>query len=497
MNPLPALDRRRAGVLLHPTSLPGGGDLGADAFRFVDFLAQSGFSVWQMLPLGPTHHDGSPYHSLSLHAGNPMLISLERLVEWGWLDSGGASDAHGTPAFRLDRLGHAYQLFTQRAPESDQKAFEQFVNAEAYWLEDYALYRVLRQEFSGLAWSQWPAPLRDRDPETLAATRIRLMDEIVRVCFEQFVFARQWRALREHAAARGVRLFGDVPIFVAHDSVDVWTGREYFLLDADGRPTVVAGVPPDYFSKDGQRWGNPLYRWERMQRNGFRWWIERLTTEFRRFDLLRIDHFRGFEAYWEIPAAEATAVNGRWVKAPGATLFDTLKAHFGVLPLVAEDLGQITPEVYALRDRYGFPGMKILQFAFDSGPDNPYLPHNHEVMSVVYTGTHDNDTTAAWFENLPAPQQLAVVEYLGYQQEPMPWPLIRSALASVAQLAIVPMQDLLALGRGHRMNAPGTSVGNWSWRFTWEDMEPDLPQRLRRLSGMYGRQSFSQPDHVP
>ncbi|MGE5241629.1 MAG: 4-alpha-glucanotransferase [Bacteroidota bacterium] len=484
------LDQRRAGVLLHPTSLPGGvsGDLGAEAFRFVDFLAQSGFSVWQMLPLGPTHHDGSPYHSQSLHAGNPMLISLERLVERGWLEADAAPTARRGASFHLARLGQAYEQFTQRAPETDQQAFEAFVNAEAYWLQDYALYRALRHEFAGQAWYEWPAPLRDRDPEALAAARIRFMDEIVRVCFEQFAFARQWTELREHAAARGVRLFGDVPIFVAHDSVDVWIHREYFLLDAEGRPTVVAGVPPDYFSKEGQRWGNPLYRWERMQRDGFRWWIERLTTEFRRFDLLRIDHFRGFEACWEIPAAETTAVNGRWVKVPGAALFDALTAHFGELPLVAEDLGMITPEVNALRVRYGWPGMKILQFAFDSGPDNPYLPHNHDVASVVYTGTHDNDTTVAWFEELSAERQLSVVEYLGYQHEPMPWPLIRAALASVARLAIVPMQDLLGLGRGHRMNAPGTPEGNWSWRFSWEELAPDLADRLRRMMRMYGRE---------
>ena len=486
-----ALERRRAGVLLHPTSLPGGvgnGDFGADAFRFVDFLAHAGFTVWQMLPLGPTHRDGSPYHSQSLHAGNPMLISLDRLVEWGWLDNQGRVEPENPVAYRMDRLAQAHRIFMQRANQDDQQAFEAFINTETRWLEDYALYRALRREFSGQAWYQWPTLLRDRDPQALAEARVRLIDEIARVCFEQFVFYRQWRDLRAHAYERNVLLFGDMPIFVAHDSADVWTQRDLFLLDAVGQPTVVAGVPPDYFSKNGQHWGNPLYHWKHMQADGFRWWIDRMTTEFRRFDLLRVDHFRGFEACWEIPASEKSAINGRWVRVPGEELFDALKAHFGALPVVAEDLGLITPEVYALRDKFGLPGMKILQFAFDSGADNPYLPHNHGVMSVVYTGTHDNDTTLAWFESLPAERQLYVVDYLGYPHEAMPWPLIRSAFASVAQMAVVPMQDLLGLGRGHRMNTPGTATDNWSWRFGWEQIAPGLGERLRRMTRLYGRE---------
>jgi 4-alpha-glucanotransferase len=391
-------------------------------------------------------------------------------------------------AYRLDRLTQAHTTFMRRASESEIQAFEAFINAQAHWLEDYALYRALRREFSGQAWFQWPAPLRDREPEALAAARARLIDEIAHVCFEQFVFERQWQALRAHAHERDLLLFGDMPIFVAHDSVDVWAQRDYFMLDADGQPTVVAGVPPDYFSAQGQRWGNPLYRWKRMQTDGFRWWIARMTTEFRRFDLLRVDHFRGFEACWEIPAADETAVNGRWVRVPGEALFESLLRHFGSLPLVAEDLGMITPEVLALRDKYELPGMEILQFAFDSGADNPYLPHNHRKMGVVYTGTHDNDTTLAWFENLPAERQLRVVEYLGYPHEPMPWPLVRAALASVSQLAIVPMQDILALGRGQRMNTPGTNGGNWSWRFRWEQIAPDLGERLLRMAQLYGRE---------
>ena len=485
------LERRRAGILLHPTSLPGGignGDLGADSHRFVDFLADTRFSVWQMLPLGPTHREGSPYHSLSLHAGNPLLISLGQLVESGWLDNLKAAGTKNAVAYRLEHLAQAHRFFSQHASSDDQQALEAFINKEAHWLQDYALYRALRREFSGQAWYQWPVPLRDREPDALAEARARLIDEIAQVCFEQFAFARQWQALRAHANHKDVLLFGDIPIFVAHDSADVWTHRGYFKVDANGQPTVVAGVPPDYFSRDGQRWGNPLYRWDRLEADGFRWWIERLTTEFRRFDLLRIDHFRGFVACWEIPAAEETAVNGRWVKVPGDALFEALKKHFELLPLAVEDLGVITPEVYALRDKFGFPGMKILQFAFDSGSDNPYLPHNHRISSVVYTGTHDNDTTLAWFEDLPADRQLHVVEYLGYPHEAMPWPLIRCAFASSSQLAIIPMQDVLGLGRGNRMNTPGTTSGNWTWRFSWAQFPPALAERLQRLTKLYGRE---------
>ncbi len=481
------LERRRAGVLLPLFSLPGGG-LGQDALRFVDFLAQCGFGVWQMLPLGPTHGDGSPYHCLSAHAGNPDFISLDRLAQTGWLPSLPPVDDAERRGFRRRCFETARRLFEERADDAERGRFAAFVAAEARWLEDYALFRALRWRLNDEPWWRWPVELRDRDTDALAQARANLAGEIALVRFEQYMFAHQWRELRDHARMRGVLLFGDMPIFVAHDSADVWARRECFKLDEAGQPLVVAGVPPDYFSATGQRWGNPLYRWERMQADGFRWWLERMTTEFRRFDLLRVDHFRGFEACWEIPAAEQTAVRGHWVKAAGDALFEAMKTHFGVLPLAAEDLGVITPEVYALRDKYGLPGMKILQFAFDSGADNPYLPHNHESASVVYTGTHDNDTTLAWFENLAAETQLRVVEYLGYPHEPMPWPLIRAALASVSRLAILPMQDLLGLGRGQRTNTPGTTEGNWSWRFSWEQISPGLCERLRRMMRMYGRE---------
>ena len=480
-NSQPVLDRRHAGILLHPTSLPSG-DLGANAFRFVEFLAEAGFGVWQTLPLGPTHTDLSPYHCLSAHAGNPQLVSPVSLVEWGWLtpEEAATGDARA-------RLMAAWRGFRDRAEAEAHAAFEAFRDAARAWLEDYALFEVLRKGTGGGPWWEWPAPLRDREPRALAATRARLGEDLDRVRFEQFVFDRQWRALREHAAAHGIRLFGDMPIFVAHDSAEVWAHREYFQLDARGQPRTVAGVPPDYFSETGQRWGNPLYDWPRLQADGFGWWRARLATELSRFDLVRVDHFRGFEACWEIPAADDTAVNGRWVEVPGAALFDALRTRFGRLPLVAEDLGYITPAVYALRRRYGFPGMGVLQFAFDGGADNPYLPHHLAPDTVIYTGTHDNDTTLAWFQALSAEKQARILEYLGSPAEPMPQPLVRAALASVARLAVIPMQDALALGPGQRMNTPGTTEGNWRWRFRWEQIEPGLAQRLRRMVEVYGR----------
>jgi len=485
-HPEPVLDRRRAGVLLHPTSLPSNGDngtLGADARRFVDFLADSGFSVWQTLPLGPTHADRSPYQCLSVHAGNPRLIDFAGLEDCGWLPRGATSLAlAGDDRRRL--LAQALSGYRAQDPGGD---LDRFAAAQAFWLDDYALYSALRHEHGQQSWWQWPAALRDRDAPSLSQARVRLAEEIQLVRFEQFLFFRQWRQLREYAHARGVRLFGDLPIFVALDSADVWAQRANFELDDTGQPREVAGVPPDYFSATGQRWGNPLYDWQRLQANGFRFWVERLHTQLALFDLVRIDHFRGFQAYWSIPASEPTAVNGRWVDAPGAALFETLRQEFGALPVVAEDLGLITPEVTALRERFALPGMCVLQFAFDGGPGNPHLPHNHVSNSVIYTGTHDNDTTLAWYEQLTAPHKQQVLDYLGHPAEQMPWPLIRAALASVARLTIVPMQDLLELGAGQRMNLPGSTGNNWRWRFDWARLAPGLGTRLRELVRIYGR----------
>ncbi|KAF0192135.1 MAG: 4-alpha-glucanotransferase [Gammaproteobacteria bacterium] len=489
------LDQRRAGVILHPTSLPGrwgNGDLGGDAYRFVDFLQACGQTVWQMLPLGPTHIDGSPYQCLSVHAGNPLLISIDALIDAGWLDAPFAVanfQAHSTDRVVQKRalLARAHAGFLEKADRRDHAALALFIDTHHHWLRDYALYQALRKENRGAEWDRWPVEQRDRAAATLDEASRRLARFIHQVCFEQFVFFRQWQALKNYAHQRGIWLFGDMPIFVAYDSADVWSRREYFELDETGHMRVVAGVPPDYFSATGQRWGNPHYRWSAMAANGFRWWIERVQTQRELVDLIRIDHFRGFEAYWEIPADSPTAINGRWVTAPGEALFSALRRHFGPLPLVAEDLGLITPEVDALRKKFSLPGMKILQFAFDGGPDNPYLPHNHEINSVVYTGTHDNDTTLGWYTSLGDDLRRKVDDYLGLPGDPMPWPLIRCAYSSIAQLAMVPMQDVLMLGGEHRTNRPGTTEGNWLWRFEWEQVTDDNVARLRHLAELYER----------
>jgi 4-alpha-glucanotransferase len=484
------LTRRRSGVLLHPTSLPGGmgcGDLGGDAYRFVDFLAASGISVWQMLPLVPTHGDLSPYQGLSVHAGNPLLISLSRLQEWGWLKGVTETEPADFIQYRRCKLQAAYQGFVQHADEAVTAEFNRFINQHQHWLEDYALFQSIRQAQGNRHWLEWPDELRDHDAAALMKIGAALHEAINYVRFEQFAFFRQWHQLRDYARQRNVLLFGDMPIFVAHDSAEVWAHRELFTLDEHGKAQVVAGVPPDYFSATGQRWGNPHYHWERMQADGFSWWKERIAGQLEMFDWVRIDHFRGFEAYWEIPAFEETAMNGRWVKAPGDELFDALHQRFDPLPLVAEDLGVITAEVDALRQKYRLPGMKILQFAFGGDANNPYLPHNQTVDSVVYTGTHDNDTTLGWYQSLPDGVQQHVQHYFGQPQEPMPWPMIRSALASVARLTILPMQDLLEQGSEHRMNTPGTTDGNWRWRFEWQQIDEALAPKLKELMGLYGR----------
>ena len=477
------LDRRLGGVLLHVSSLPGpaaSGTLGPDAFRFVDFLAAGGIGVWQMLPIGPTGADGSPYQSSSVHAGSARLVSLEPLAEAGWLTR---EQARGG---REDALALAWRGFLERADEPARRAFDAYCREKAGWLDDFALFTALREGHRS-GWWAWPWGLRDREAAALEEARVRLRDRVDQVRFEQFVFHRQWHALKAYANARGVKLFGDMPIFIAHDSAEVWAHPELFALDHQGLPTVVAGVPPDYFSATGQRWGNPLYRWEVLEADGFRFWVDRFSTQLAMFDLIRIDHFRGFEAYWEIPASEPNAVHGRWIKAPGFSLFERLRQVFDPLPVVAEDLGVITPEVEALRDQFGLPGMKILQFAFSGGAGNPYLPFHHPERSVVYTGTHDNDTTLGWYAGLCDGERQYVDDYLGHSREPMPWPLIRCALGSSSRLAVVPMQDLLGLGREHRMNMPGTNDGNWGWRFEWSQLPADLAPRLRHLLGVYGR----------
>ena len=494
--------RRRAGVLLHPTSLPGSagnGDLGPDAYRFIDLLVDCSIGLWQTLPLGPTHDDLSPYQCLSVHAGDFRLISLQALVEQGWLDDPALDHSQDLNAQRKLRLIAAHNGFQRHAGAVEREAFARFACEHADWLDDFALYQALRAEHAGKAWFHWPRAICDRQATALTRERKRLAGQIEQARFEQFLFYGQWKQLRRYANERGVLLFGDIPIFVAHDSADVWAHREWFSVDRHGKSQVVAGVPPDYFSATGQRWGNPHYHWDALQEDGYRWWLERIRSQMEMFDLVRIDHFRGFEAYWEIDAQSETAIDGRWVKGPGDRFFAVLKGEIGDLPFIAEDLGFITPEVIELRDRWGFPGMRVLQFAFgDGSADNPFMPHNYEPHCVVYTGTHDNDTTIGWFRDLDpgsstltadqaASERRAALEYLGSDGREIHWSFIRAAVSSVAEIAIFPLQDVLGLGSEARMNMPARSENNWRWRFEEGQLTPDLSQRLRELNRIYGR----------
>ena len=477
------LDRRRAGVLCHPTSFPGPGArgvLGIEAYRFIDFLAEAGFSVWQTLPLNPPDATGSPYLSSSVHAMDTALIDAGYLQARDWLDA-------GKDVVHEQDLAGIWRRFEARADADAKQALAGFEKQHAHWLEDYALYNVIKTHCDGLPWFDWLPPLRDREAGALAAFRAEHTLETRAAVLGQFLAFAQWHGIRAHAARRGVRLFGDMPIFVAHDSAEVWAHRELFQLDAQGHALEVAGVPPDYFSEQGQRWGNPLYDWRAMRAQGFAWWKARLATQLDLFDLVRVDHFRGFQAYWAIPADEPTAINGVWREAAGQALFESLHEAFKPLPIVAEDLGVITPDVEALRERFGLPGMKILQFAFDGDANNAYLPHRHVANCVVYTGTHDNNTALGWYHELDEAGRARVDDYLGYPAEAMPWPLLRCALRSPARLAMLPMQDVLSLDQAHRMNVPGSDSGNWRWRFDWHQIDAGLGARLRHLNTIYGR----------
>ncbi|HFE39569.1 MAG TPA: 4-alpha-glucanotransferase, partial [Gammaproteobacteria bacterium] len=473
-------EKRKAGVLLHPSSLPGGkqnGEFGAEAYEFIDFIADCGFKVWQVLPMGPTHDDNSPYQCLSAHAGDVRFIAISELLKAPWVN---VNEFHvfqqaafsGGESIQTACLQYLLAQFDEYAEHEQRQQFAEFQSKQAFWLRDFSLFSVLRKKYVDQSWVAWPAALRDREPDALEQACQAFSVEMRLIAFEQFIFFRQWLAIKQYANQRGVELFGDIPLFVAHDSSDVWANRKFFKLDAEGRSTVIAGVPPDYFSETGQRWGNPLYDWQAIAEDGYQWWVQRLATQFELFDLLRIDHFRGLQAYWEIPAEHETAVNGYWVDGPGDAFFEAIEKYFGEqLPLVAEDLGFITEEVHQLRENAALPGMKILQFAFDSDAMNPYLPHNHEMQSVVYTGTHDNDTSLGWYQGTTEDVKKRVREYYADASENMPWLLIRSAFASVSGMAIVPMQDLMALGSEHRMNVPGTTEGNWCWRFTWSEVD--------------------------
>lgn len=475
---------RLAGVLLHPTSLPndsGLGTLGKDAYRFIDFMDRCGLGIWQILPLHPTNLDLSPYSAPSAFAGNPSLVDLKELVKLKLLEE------KQIKLKRKDAIKTAYQTFLQLRTNSLDEAYRTFQQEHQFWLRDYALYVAIKNKQKQSTWTDWPPPLRNRDPKALATFTQEHKQEIDLIEFEQFLFFYQWSNIHRYAKDRNILIFGDMPIFVCHDSADVWAHPHIFQLDELGHPFKVTGVPPDYFSDVGQRWGNPLYNWHALEETHYDWWFNRVEHALKQADFIRIDHFRGFEACWEIPADEPTAIKGSWVEVPGKTFFKALFKKLGHLPLIAEDLGIITPAVEALRDDFNIPGMKVLHFAFSDSSANPYLPHNHIPNSVLFTGTHDNNTTLGWHKLLSKKEKETVNQYLCWPQEVMPWALIKCALASVSQWSIIPMQDILSLDGSHRMNTPGTTEDNWRFQFEWDQLGEDRIQYLDFILKLYGR----------
>jgi 4-alpha-glucanotransferase len=504
---------RSSGVLLHVTSLPsrfGIGDLGPGAYAFADFLWAAGQKLWQVLPLHPTGYADSPYQCFSAFAGNPLLLSFDHLREAGTLTD---ADLRTVPPFPQDWVDYgsvitykfavlrrAAETFFADGSRADHAAFENFCLAATSWLDDYALFMAYKDTRRENTWATWDAPIRQREPEAIRAWSDKLAPQIKAHKYYQFEFFRQWERLRAYCRERDIRIMGDVPIYVAHDSADVWVRRELFHIDDNGLPTIVAGVPPDYFSATGQLWGNPIYRWDELAAQGYQWWIDRFRASLRLFDIVRLDHFRGFEAYWEIPATEKTAINGRWVKGPGEEFLLALQNAFGDLPIIAENLGVITPPVEKLRQQFGLPGMSLLQFAFGNDPQGPsFRPHNYQRDLVAYTGGHDNDTTLGWWNSSGAGDSTRTPEdvrkekaftraYLGFEDDAeMPWIMIRTVLASVADTAIVPLQDVLSLGTEARMNLPGTTSGNWKWRYRSGALTTASAEHLRSLTKMYDR----------
>jgi len=497
------MKRRASGILLHPTSLPspfGVGDMGPGAFRFVNFLAEAKQSLWQILPLNPTdpEHYSSPYHSTSAFACNPLLISPELLVRDGLLKK---RDLESIPDFPLERVDYravgaykkellkgAFERFKGKRPSHE---YERFCSEHSPWLEDFALFTALKSHFNGKVWSQWPQDIRDRQPEALESARKGLQEKVEVERFLQYILFNQWSTLKNYCNGKGIQIIGDIPIYVEHDSADVWIHPKFFKLDDEKRPYVVAGVPPDYFSETGQLWGNPVYRWDVLKKEGYSWWVGRIEHNLRLCDVLRIDHFRGLVAYWEVPATEQTAINGKWVEAPAMDFFNHLTRTFPFLPIIAEDLGLITPDVREIMHHFELPGMKVLLFAFGGDlPTNPYVPHNLVKNCVAYTGTHDNNTVRGWFEGGEAPEdKKRLLRYLGRDviREEIHWELMRLVMMSVANMAIFPMQDILGLGEEARMNRPATLEGNWEWRMLPGVLTPDLATKLRKMTEMYGR----------
>ena len=488
---------RASGILAHPTSFPGPhgvGDMGQGAYEFVDWLVLGGQRYWQLMPLSPVGYGDSPYSALSTFAGNPLLISIDGLALIG-LDSGGFSggfneyevDFEAAGAFKQAALRRVFDPFKERGSTDLREQLSAVEFAQASWLRDFALYLSLKHRFRQVSWQDWPDEIRARDPKALALVEVELQDEIAFHSFVQFLFRLQWTALKDYANRRGVQIIGDIPIYVALDSADVWGNPQQFRLLPDRSPEVVSGVPPDLFTDDGQLWGNPVFDWAHMERDGFFWWIERVRRLTELVDVVRIDHFRGLAAGWVVPAGAPTARGGRWERAPGAGLFRAIEESLGHLPIVVEDLGIITPDVHALRMEFGLPGMKVLQFAFDGDPDNTYLPHNYERDCVVYTGTHDNQTTIGWFQSCSEIERQQIQTYLGTDGSDISWDFIRLAFESVADLAIVPLQDVMRLGDDARMNRPGIAFGNWKWRYLAHQLNDGLARGLRELSGAYGR----------
>ena len=494
---------RTSGVLLHPTSLPGRygiGDLGAQAYRFVDFLEETQQTLWQILPLGPTGHGNSPYMSYSAMAGNPLLINLENLQSQGLLTaeelalttpfSAVSVDYDAVSAFKLDALKKASSRFKRTADPIIEAEYKQFIKESSAWLGDYALFMAIKSDNDNKPWSQWDSEIARRDPEVLNQLRIELSEEILFHEFMQFQFWRQWLELKNYANERGIQIVGDMPIYVAHDSADVWARPENFSLDEETlEPALMAGVPPDFFSETGQLWGNPTYNWEAIKANGFKWWLQRLRALLLQVDLIRIDHFRGFEAFWAVEAGQETAIKGEWIEAPGEAFFEKVREELGELPFLAEDLGTIDEKVEVLRDRFDFPGMKILLFAFGGDADNPYLPFNVDSNFAIYTGTHDNNTTVGWFEDEASEhEKYKLMTYVGpFTPENVHWALIRLSLSSTANQAITPLQDLMGLGGEARMNTPGVGDGNWRWRYTEAMITSQMKRQLRQLTEVYGR----------
>lgn len=492
---------RASGILVHPTALPGRfgvGDLGRPTIDLLDFLVSCRQKLWQVLPLCPTGYGNSPYAGLSAFAGNPVLIAPERLVDDGLLSD---DDLRMVPDFPQDRVDYGQVMpwkmtlfrvaHARLRAVSDlghlHEAYAAFCSANSTWLEDYALFAALKDAHGGVAWVEWEAPLARREPDALDAARGTHADDIELQRFVQFLFFRQWAAVRAAARARDISIIGDVAIFVAHDSADVWAHPELFQLDEQGQPVVVAGVPPDYFSPTGQRWGNPLYRWDVLAQTGYAWWIERIRRALELEDIVRLDHFRGFHSYWEVPGTALTASDGKWQPGPRDALFSAILSALGDVPFIAEDLGQITPGVTRLRERLQFPGMRVLQFGFGGNAKNPHLPHNFSRDSVVYTGTHDNDTTRGWFEERSGGERAHALRYLDATDADVTWQMIRAALASVANLALMPLQDVLDIGSSARMNFPSRADGNWEWRCTKEQLTPAIAKRLATLTTLYGR----------